>query len=159
MPRAGFVRKRELLPDPVYGSVLVTRTINRMMKHGKKGAARAEIYTALESIKEKTKKNPIEVFEQALENIKPLMEVHSRRIGGAAYQIPVPVTADRREALAIRWLILAASSRSNKEFHHFSEKLAVEILAALDKQGEAIKKRQDMERMADANKAFAHFRW
>ena len=159
MPRSGFVRKRNILPDPIYGNLSVAHLINRSMKNGKKSAAEKQIYAALELIKQKTQKDPIEVFSQALDNIKPLMEVRSRRIGGAAYQIPVSVPADRRESLAIRWLIEAARKRSNKENHTFSEKLTAEIIAATEKQGDAMKKRQDMEKMADANKAFSHFRW
>jgi small subunit ribosomal protein S7 len=159
MPRAGYVRKRVLAPDPVYSQALVTRVVNRIMKSGKKTIAQKNIYNALDILKTKTGKNAFEIFEQALENIKPLMEVRSRRIGGAAYQIPMTVSPDRRESLAIRWLIIAANARPSKEYHTFSEKLAAEILAALDKQGDAIKKRQDMERMAESNKAFAHFRW
>jgi len=159
MPRAGYIRKRTLPPDPLYQSPLVSRLVNRLMKSGKKSIAQKQIYQTLDLLKNKAGKDPLTVLNEAIENIKPLMEVRSRRIGGAAYQIPMPISADRREALAIRWLITAAAARPNKEFHHFSAKLAAEILSALEKQGAAIKKRQDMERMAEANKAFAHFRW
>lgn len=129
------------------------------MSSGRKTIAQKNLYKALALIKEKTQKEPLEVFLQAMENVKPVMEVRSRRVGGAAYQVPTPVRGDRRESLAIRWLIQAAKGRPSKEFHHFGEKLAAEILDAYQNTGGAIKKKQDMHRMAEANKAFSHFRW
>lgn len=159
MPRSGFVRRRNISPDPIYGNLSVAHIINRAMKDGKKSPAEKQVYAAMEIIKQKTGKDPVEVLTQAMDNVKPLMEVRSRRIGGAAYQIPVPVTPERRESLAVRWVVAASKKRSSKEYHSFAEKLAAEIIAALEKQGEAIKKRQDMEKMAEANKAFSHFRW
>jgi len=159
MPRAGKIKKREAVVDPIYNSRVVTKLVNRIMKDGKRAAAQEQVYASLELIGQKTTKNPLEVFTQALENIKPITEVRSRRVGGAAYQVPTPVRGDRRESLAIRWLIAAARARSNKEYHHFSEKLTAEVLDALNNQGGAIKKKEDTHKMADANKAFAHFRW
>ncbi len=159
MPRSGLVRKKELPLDPIYQNRLVTKLVNRIMHDGKKTAAAKQVYQALDLIAKKTKKEPLEVFIQALENIKPAMEVRPRRVGGAAYQVPMPVRGDRRESLAIRWLIQAARTRPSKEFHHFSQKLTAEILDAQQNLGGAIKKKQDMHRMAEANKAFAHFRW
>jgi len=159
MPRTGAVKKRVLKPDPLYQSLLVTRLINRVMRSGKKTVAQRQIYRALDLIKEKTKKNPLEILTQALDNIKPNMEVKPRRVGGASYQVPMPVRGDRKEALAIRWLIQIAKKRPNKEYHHFYEKLAAEVLAAAKKEGGAIQKKQEIERMADANRAFSHFRW
>ncbi len=159
MPRSGSVKKRILPPDLVYNSRLVTKLINRIMRDGKKTIAQKHVYRALDLISQKTKKNPLEIFVRALENIKPLMEVRPRRIGGAAYQVPMSVRTNRQESLAIRWLIEAARLRSNKEYRYFYEKLAAEILDAQQNQGGAVKKRQDVHRMAEANKAFAHFRW
>jgi len=159
MPRAGKIIKRKAITDPVYQSPVVAHLINRVMFSGKKSIAQKQIYDTFDLLKEKTKEDPLKVFNQALDNIKPAMEVRSRRVGGAAYQVPAPVRNERRESLAIRWLIQAARARSNKEFHHFSEKLAAEILDALQNQGGAVKKRIDTHKMADANKAFAHFRW
>lgn len=156
--RSGKITKRKLAPDPVYNSKLVTRFINRVMFDGKKTVAQNLVYKALEQI-EKSGKNPVQTFETAIANISPRMEVRPRRVGGASYQVPTEVRGDRREALAIRWLITAAKSRSNKEFHTFSEKLAAEFLAAAENQGAAVKKKEDISRMAEANKAFAHFRW
>jgi len=156
MSRVAKIRakKRIIAPDPLYQSHLVTRLINRVMLSGKKTIAQKQVYKALETLT-----NPLEILSTALENLKPVMEVRPRRIGGAAYQVPTPVRADRREALAIRWLIQAARRRPNKEYHHFSEKLCAEVLDAQQKLGEAIKKRETVHRMAEANKAFAHFRW
>ena len=159
MPRTGSIKKRELLPDPIYKSRLVTRLINRVMRDGKKAVAQKQVYQALELVKEKTKKDPLEIFPQALENIKPSVEVRPRRVGGAAYQIPISVRGDRGESLAIRWLIQAAGARPNKEYHHFGQKLAAEIIAAFKREGEAVKKKENIHRMAEANKAFSHFRW
>lgn len=159
MSRSLKIKKRIISPDPIYQNRVVAHLINRSMRSGKKAVAEKQIYQAFDLIKEKTKKDPLEIFLQAIENIKPAVEVKSRRVGGAAYQVPLSVSPVRRESLAIRWLILAAQTRSNKEYHHFYEKLTAEILDALQNQGGAIKKKQDIHRMAEANKAFAHFRW
>jgi len=162
MSRTGKIRKRTILPDPIYQSRVVTRLINRLMKDGQKTMAQKQVYKTLEALVKQEAykdKNPLEILNTALENIKPVMEVRPRRIGGAAYQVPMPVKSDRREALAIRWLIQAARARSNKEYHEFWQKLSAEILDAFNNTGAAIKKKQDVHRMAEANKAFAHFRW
>jgi len=159
MPRKGPIKKRTLPPDAIYQSRLVTRLINRVMKDGKKTIAQKQVYKAFELIKEKTQKKPLEIFTKALENVKPTMEVRPRRVGGAAYQVPMPVRGDRKESLAIRWLVLYARQRPNSEYHHFYEKLAAEILDAAQNQGGAVKKKEEVHRMAEANKAFAHFRW
>lgn len=159
MPRAGQVKKRIPFPDPIYQSRLVTRLINQVMKDGKKTVAQKQVYQAFDLISQKTKKSSLEVFTQALENIKPSMEVRPRRVGGAAYQVPMLVRGDRRESLAIRWLIQYARQRPSSEYHNFYEKLAAEILDAQQNQGGAVRKKQDVHRMAEANKAFAHFRW
>lgn len=159
MARRGTIRPRVVEADPIYGSKLVTKLINRSMIDGKKSVARHEIYEAFEIIKEKLGGDPLKVFNQALENIKPEMEVRPRRIGGAAYQVPQPVRGVRRESLAIRWLVMAANAKSNSEFHTYSAKLATEIMDASKGEGAAVKKRTDMERVAESNKAFAHFRW
>ena len=159
MSRSGKIKKRTIEPDARYQSQLVTKLINRVMVSGKKTVAQGHVYDAFEVIEKKAKQSPLEVFVRALENIKPNMEVRPRRIGGAAYQVPTPVRGIRRESLAIRWLILAANERPNKEFHTYGEKLAVEIMAAANNEGNAMQKKENMQRMADANKAFAHFRW
>ena len=158
MPRRGKVRPRKIEPDPIYNNRLVTKLINRSMKDGKKSVAQKEIYNALDIVKEK-EGDPIKTFSKAIENIKPVMEVRPRRVGGAAYQIPMPVRGSRKETLAIRWLIFAARDRSNSEYHTFAEKLAAEILDASEREGGAVKRNQDTQRMAEANRAFAHFRW
>lgn len=150
--------KRNLLPDPIYNSRLLSRFINKVMLDGKKSIAQTQVYKALEEI-EKKGKSPLSTFEAAIANVAPKMEVRPRRVGGASYQVPTEVRGDRKEALAIRWIISAARAKSNKEFHHFSEKLAVELMAAAENTGSAIKKKEDTLRMAEANKAFAHFRW
>ncbi len=150
---------RTVSADPVYNSVTVTKVINRSMIDGKKSVAQKQIYKTIDILKEKTGKDGLEVFEQALENIKPQMEVRARRVGGAAYQVPSPVRGVRRDALSIRWLVTAARARSNSDFHSYAEKLAAELLDALNNSGAAIKKKLDTHRMAEANKAFAHFRW
>ncbi len=150
---------RIALPDPVYGSVMITKLINRVMQDGKKSVAQKLVYRMLDILQEKTGKNPLEVYDEALENIKPQMEVRARRIGGAAYQVPSPVRGVRRDSLAIRWLIIAAQARPSSEYHSFAQKLAAELLDALNNSGAAIKKKLDTHRMAEANKAFAHFRW
>jgi small subunit ribosomal protein S7 len=159
MARKGQIRPRKIEPDPLYKNKVVSKLINRSMLAGKKSVAQSEIYRAFEIIKEKTKKDPVEVFETALENIKPTMEVRPRRVGGAAYQVPMSVRGPRRESLGIRWLITAARSRSNSEYHSYAEKLAAEIIDASNNEGVAIKRRLDVERVAEANRAFAHFRW
>jgi small subunit ribosomal protein S7 len=159
MPRVGKIKKRNTIPDPIYQNALVSLLINRVMRSGKKAVAQKQVYQALEIIAQKTKEEPLKVLFEALGNIKPFQEVRSRRVGGAAYQVPVPVPEKRQESLAIRWLILFANKRSNKEYHHFSEKLAAEILDARQSQGEAVKKKENVHKMAEANKAFAHFRW
>lgn len=146
-------------PDPIYGSRLLTKLINRSMHDGKRSVAAKEIYAAMELIKEKTGSDPVKVFDQAMENIKPTMEVRPRRVGGAAYQVPQQVRGPRRESLGIRWLVAAANSKPNSEFHTYGEKLAAEIIDASKGEGVSVKKRQDVERVAEANKAFAHFRW
>lgn len=159
MARRSKSTPRKIEADPVYGSKLVTKLINRAMKDGKKTVIRKEVYRALEIIAEKTGQDAAKVFDQALENIKPTMEVRPRRVGGAAYQVPQQVRGPRRESLGIRWLVIAANSKSNSEFHTFAEKLASEILDAAKGEGVSVKKRQEVERVAEANKAFAHFRW
>ena len=159
MSRTKKTFKKATVPDPVYQSQIVTKLVNRIMKDGKKSVAQKQIYRTLDLLKEKTKKDPLEFFSQALENIKPALEVRSRRVGGAAYQVPAPVRGDRKESLAIRWLIQFARQRSNKDYHHFYEKLAAEIIDAQQNLGGAVKKRQDIYKMAEANKAFSHFRW
>jgi len=159
MSRIGKTRRKPIEPDPIYQNRMVTRLINRVMVSGKKTVAQKQVYKAIESLSEDKKNNPLEILSSALENLKPAMEVRPRRIGGAAYQVPMPVRPDRREALAIRWLIQAAKQRSNKEYHYFWQKLAVEIKDAANNTGTAIKKKQDIHKMAEANKAFAHFRW
>lgn len=149
----------KLLPaDPIYGNRLVTRFVNRVMLSGKKTVAEALVYKALDIIKEKGE-DPIKVFETAINTVGPKTEVKARRVGGASYQVPMEVRGDRRVALAIRWIVEFAKKRSNREFHSFAEKLAVELLDASKGLGEAIKKRDTVHRMADANKAFAHFKW
>ncbi len=158
MPRKGPIRIKEVSPDPIYKNKLVTKLINRVMFDGKKAVAQKVVYEALELIKEKGE-DPVKIFAKAIENIKPAMEVRPRRIGGAAYQVPLPVRGPRKESLAIRWLVFATSARSNSEFHTFGAKLAAELLEAANGEGGAVKKRQEIEKIADANRAFSHFRW
>lgn len=151
---------RRILPqDPLFGSRLLTRFINKVMRDGKRSIAQNLVYSALEKIRETTKQDPVSVFEKAIQNISPKMEVRPRRVGGASYQVPIEVRGDRKEALSIRWVIAGARARSNKEFHTFGEKLAAELLDAANNTGSAIKKRDDMQKTANANRAFAHFRW
>ena len=157
--RTGKVEKRALPQDPIYGSRLLTRFINRVMESGKKSIAQKLVYQALDQIKETQKQDPLATFEKAIRNISPKMEVRPRRIGGASYQVPVEVRGDRKEALAIRWLIAAARARSNREYHGFDKKLAAEIMDAANSTGGAIKKLEDIQKVAAANRAFAHFRW
>ncbi len=160
MARSGKVKTRKLELDPLYNNRTITKLVNRSMKDGKKSVALVQIYKALDIVKTKVKdKEPVDVFRQALENIKPLMEVRSRRVGGAAYQVPVPVKGQRKEALAIRWLVNFSRKKTNKQYHTFAEKLATEIVDAYNNEGEAVKKKETTHKMADANKAFAHFRW
>lgn len=156
--RAGKVKKRDVDLDPLYNSKLVTKIVNKIMRDGKKTIAQHLVYEALDLI-EKSGKKPLSALELAISNISPRMEVRPRRVGGASYQVPTEVRGERRESLAIRWMINAARSRSNKEFKTFGQKLAAEIVAASENQGSAIKKKEDTLRMAEANKAFAHFRW
>lgn len=158
MARRGKARIRKIEPDPIYKNRLVTKLINSAMRDGKKSVAQKQIYNAFAIIKEK-QEDPIKIFSMALDNIKPVMEVRPRRVGGAAYQVPMPVRGVRRETLAIRWLVAAARDRSNSEYHTFAEKMAAEILDASKGEGGAVKKNQDTQKMAEANRAFAHFRW
>jgi len=158
MSRSNRVTKPLLPADPIYGNRLLTRFINRVMRSGKKQAAQEQVYRALEIIKEKGE-DPVKVFETAINTVGPKMEVKARRVGGASYQVPTEVRGDRRIALAIRWIIQFANKRSNKEFKSFAEKLAVELMEGAKGQGEAVKKRDTVHRMADANRAFAHFKW
>ena len=151
--------KRTIAPDPVYNNRLIAKLINRSMLDGRKTVASTQVYNALEIVQSKTKKDALETFRNALENIKPQLEVRTRRIGGAAYQVPTPVKGDRKETLAIRWLVNAARQRPNSSYHTFADKLAAEILDAMGNEGAAIKKKLDTHKMAEANKAFAHFRW
>ena len=148
--------KRDVLADPIYNSKLVTKLINNMMIDGKKGKAQTILYAAFDIIKEKTGKDPMEVFEQAMENVKPALEVKSRRVGGANYQVPIEVRADRSQALGLRWIIQYARLRGG---HSMAENLANELIDASNGTGAAVKKREDTHRMAEANKAFAHYRW
>ncbi len=148
--------KRILPPDPIYNEVLVTKLINYVMKRGKKNVARKLVYGAFDIIKEKTNKNPLDVFLKAVNNVQPMIEVRSRRIGGATYQVPTEVRPERRIALALRWIINFARERKDKSF---ANKLAAELIAASNNEGAAIKKKEDTHRMAEANKAFAHFKW
>lgn len=159
MPRSGRIKKRILPKDPIYQSRLVTRLINRVMQRGKKTVAQKHVYRAFEQVKEKTGKNPLEIFQKAVDNVKPSMEVRPRRVGGASYQVPMPVRGDRRESLAIRWLIQAAQARPNKEYHTFDKKLTAELLDAYNNTGGAVRKKEEIHRLAEANKAFSHFRW
>lgn len=148
--------KRDVLPDPIYNSKLVTKLINRLMIDGKKGVAQTILYDAFDIIKEKTNNDPMDVLNKALENIKPALEVKSRRVGGANYQVPIEVRADRSQALGLRWLVQYARLRGG---HSMAENLANEIMDAAEGNGAAVKKREDTHRMAEANKAFAHYRW
>ncbi len=156
MPRRREVVKRETPPDPIFGSALVSKFINCMMMRGKKSVAEAIFYGSLDLVKDRTKEDPIKVFKKALDNVKPVLEVKSRRVGGATYQVPVEVPQDRRTSLAIRWIIANARARGEKTMR---EKLAAEIIDAANNRGGAIKKKEDTHRMAEANKAFAHYRW
>ena len=159
MARRGQIKPKKIEADPIYGSIILTKLINRSMKDGKKSVIRKEIYSAMEIIRAKTNEDPMKTFDQAMENIKPNMEVRPRRVGGAAYQVPQLVRGPRRESLGIRWLVAAANSKSNTEFHTFGAKMAAEIMDAAKGEGVSVKKRQEVEKVAEANKAFSHFRW
>jgi small subunit ribosomal protein S7 len=156
MPRRRVVAKREILPDPLYNSQLVTKFINSVMSQGKKAVAEGILYGALNKVAEKTQDDPMKTFKKAIENVKPALEVKSRRVGGSTYQVPVEVRPNRRTSLAIRWIIEYATSRGEKTMR---EKLAAELLDASNLRGGAMKKKDDTHKMAEANKAFAHYRW
>jgi small subunit ribosomal protein S7 len=156
MPRRREVPKREITPDPKYRSETVAKFISVVMKSGKKAAAEKIVYGALNTMAERSKKDPIEMFNQALSNVRPLVEVKSRRVGGATYQVPVEVRSGRQMALAMRWVVEAARTRSGKSM---AARMADELMDAADKRGNAVKKREDVHRMAEANKAFSHYRW
>ena len=156
MPRKGNVPTREVLPDPVYGNVVVAKLINSIMLDGKKGTAQAIVYDAFEQIRNETGEEPLEVFEKAMNNIMPVVEVKARRVGGANYQVPVEVRAERRQTLGLRWLTAYTRARGEKTM---SEKLAKELMDAANGAGASVKKKEDTHRMAEANKAFSHYRW
>ena len=156
MPRRGNIAKRDVLPDPLYNSKFVTRLINSVMLDGKKGVAQKIVYGAFDIVREKTGKDPLEVFTEVMENIMPVLEVKARRVGGATYQVPMEVRPDRRETLGLRWLTTYARARGEKTMR---ERLAAEMLDALNNTGGAVKKREDTHKMAEANRAFAHFRF
>ena len=156
MPRRGNVPKREILPDPVYNSVLVTKLINGVMLDGKKGVAQKVVYDAFDLIQKKLDRNPLEVFTEALNNIMPALEVKARRVGGATYQVPIEIRPERRQTLGLRWLVSYARARSE---HTMMQRLAGEIMDAANQTGSAFKKKEDTHKMAEANKAFAHYRW
>ena len=156
MPRRGNVPVREVLPDPLYNSKLVTKLINNIMLDGKKGVAQKIVYDAFEIVKEKTQRDPAEVFEQAMENIMPALEIKARRVGGATYQVPMEVRPERRQTLGLRWITTYSRARNERTM---KERLAGEILDAINGTGGSVKKREDTHKMAEANKAFAHFRW
>ena len=156
MPRKGYVAKREILPDPIYNSVKVTKLINNVMLDGKKTVAQKIVYDAFEIIKEKTGKDPLEVFEESLNQIMPVLEVKARRIGGATYQVPLEIRPERRQTLGLRWLVLFARKRNEKTM---AERLAAEIMDSLEGNGGAFKKKEDMHKMAEANKAFAYYKF
>ena len=156
MPRRGQIAKRDVLPDPLYNSKLVTRLINNIMYDGKKGVAQKIVYGAFDIIKEKTGNDPLETFEAAMENVMPVLEVKARRMGGATYQVPVEVRPERRQTLGLRWLTQFSRARSERTM---SERLANELMDACNNMGGSVKRKDEMHRMAEANKAFAHFRW
>ncbi len=156
MPRRREVPKREVLPDSVYNSELVTKFVNKVMERGKKSTAEGIFYGAMETIREKTGEDPMKVFKKALDNVKPILETKSRRVGGSTYQVPMEVSQSRRTSLAIRWMVSYARTRGEKTM---MEKLASEVLDAANNRGGAVKKKEDVHRMAEANKAFAHYRW
>ena len=156
VPRKGYIAKREVLPDPMYNSIIVTKLINNIMLDGKKGVAQSIVYGAFDIISEKTGKEPVEVFTAAMENIMPVLEVKARRVGGATYQVPIEVRPDRRQTLGLRWLTVYSRQRNERTMR---EKLASEIMDAANNMGNAVKKKEDTHKMAEANKAFAHYRW
>ena len=156
MPRRGNVPKREILPDPIYGSILVTKLVNSIMLDGKKGVAQKVVYGAFQIVEEKTGKSGLEAFQQAMENIMPAVEVKTRRVGGANYQVPIEVRTERRQTLGLRWITNYSRARSENTM---KERLAAEIMDAANNTGASVKKREDVHKMAEANKAFAHFRW
>ena len=156
MPRKGFIAKREVLPDPIYKDVIVTKLINNIMLDGKKGVAQKIVYDAFEIVNEKTGKDALDAFKEAMDNIMPVLEVKARRVGGATYQVPMEVRPERRQTLGLRWLTLYSRNRSEKTM---KERLANEIMDAINGTGGAVKKREDTHKMAEANKAFAHYRW
>ncbi len=156
MPRKGYIAKRDVLPDPIYNSKVVTKLINNVMLNGKKAVAQEIVYGAFDIIKEKEQKNPLEVFESALDNVMPVLEVKARRVGGATYQVPLEIRPERRQTLGLRYLVTYARKRHEKTM---SDKLAAEILDAIQGNGGAFKKKEDMHKMAEANKAFAHYKW
>ena len=156
MPRRGFIPKREVLSDPIYKSVVVTKLINQVMLDGKRGVAQKAVYDAFEIINQKTGKDALEAFEQAMNNIMPVLEAKARRVGGSTYQVPIEIRAERRQTLGLRWLVSYARSRGERTM---AERLAGEIMDACNEQGNAVKKKEDTHKMAEANKAFAHYRW
>ena len=156
MPRRGFVPKREVLDDPIYGGKLVTKLVNQVMLDGKRGTAQKACYGAFDIIKDKTGREPLEVFDEAMNNIMPVLEVKARRVGGATYQVPIEIRPERRQTLGLRWLVSYARARSERTMQ---ERLAGEILDACNNAGGAFKKKEDTHRMAEANRAFAHYRW
>ena len=156
MPRRGFIPKREVLPDPIYGTVTVTKLINQIMLDGKRGVAQNVCYTAFSMIKEKTGKEPGDVFQEALNNIIPQLEVKARRVSGASYQVPIEIRPERRQTLALRWLVEFSRKRGERTM---AERLAAELMEAANNGGNAVKRKEEMHRMAEANKAFAHYRW
>ena len=156
MPRRGFIPKREVLPDPVYGTEIVTKLINQIMYDGKKGIAQSVVYDAFEMVAAKTSKEAVDVFNAAIANIMPALEVKARRVGGTTYQVPVEIRPERRQTLALRWLVSFARRRGERGM---ADRLAGEILDAANNAGNAVKRREDMHKMAEANKAFAHYRW
>ena len=156
MPRKGHIQKRDVLADPIYNNKVVTKLINNIMLDGKKGVAEKIVYGAFDRVAEKTGRDAMEVFEEAMNNIMPVLEVKARRIGGATYQVPIEVRPDRRQALALRWLTVYSRKRGEKTQQ---ERLANEIMDAVNNTGAAVKKKEDMHKMAEANKAFAHYRW
>ncbi|WP_054709154.1 30S ribosomal protein S7 [Secundilactobacillus paracollinoides] len=156
MPRKGNVQKREVLPDPIYNSKMVTRLINHLMLDGKRGTASQILYGAFDVIKEETGNDPVEVFDEAMKNVMPVLEVKARRVGGSNYQVPIEVRPDRRTTLGLRWIVNYSRSRGE---HTMTERLAREIMDAANNTGASVKKREDTHKMADANRAFAHYRW
>jgi len=156
VPRKGHIAKREVLPDPLYNSKLVTKLINNIMLDGKRGIAQKIVYNAFETVADKSSKEALDAFEEAMNNIMPVLEVKARRVGGATYQVPMEVRVDRRQTLGLRWLVTYARQRGEKTM---TERLAAEILDAINNSGGAVKKKEDTHKMAEANKAFAHYRW